>query len=36
MRAIIGVLDSFGVGATPDADKFGEQDADTFGSMARG
>ena len=36
MRAIIGVLDSFGVGATPDADKFGEQDADTFGSIARG
>ena len=36
MRAIIGVLDSFGVGATPDADKFGEQGADTFGSIARG
>jgi phosphopentomutase len=35
MRAIIGVLDSFGVGATPDAARFGEQDADTFGSIAR-
>jgi len=35
MRAIVGVLDSFGVGATPDAARFGEQDADTFGSIAR-
>ena len=36
MRAIVGVLDSFGVGATPDADRFGEENADTFGSIARG
>ena len=35
MRAIIGVLDSFGVGATPDAARFGEQKADTFGSIVR-
>jgi phosphopentomutase len=33
MRAIIGVLDSFGVGAAPDAAKFGEEKADTFGSI---
>lgn len=33
MRAIIGVLDSFGVGATPDAVKFGEEKADTFASI---
>ncbi len=35
MRAIIGVLDSFGVGATPDANRFGEEKADTFGSIVR-
>ena len=35
MRAIIGVLDSFGVGATPDAVKFGEAGADTFGAITR-
>lgn len=34
MRAIVGVLDSFGVGAAPDAAKFGEEKADTFGSIA--
>ena len=35
MRAIIGVLDSFGVGAAPDAAHFGEEKADTFGAIAR-
>ena len=34
-RAIILVLDSFGIGATADADKFGDVGADTFGSIAR-
>ena len=34
-RAIILVLDSFGVGATADADKFGDVGADTFGHIAR-
>ena len=34
MRAIIGVLDSFGVGATEDADAFGDAGADTFGHIA--
>lgn len=34
-RAIILVLDSFGVGATADADKFGDVGADTLGSIAR-
>ena len=34
MRAIIVVLDSFGVGATDDADLFGDQAADTFGHIA--
>ncbi|MBD1388284.1 phosphopentomutase [Neiella sp. HB171785] len=33
-RAIILVLDSFGVGATPDADKFGDAGSDTFGHIA--
>jgi len=33
-RAIILVLDSFGVGATADADKFGDQGSDTFGHIA--
>ena len=33
-RAIIAVLDSFGVGATADADKFGDVGADTFGHIA--
>lgn len=33
-RAIILVLDSFGVGATADADKFGDVGADTFGHIA--
>jgi phosphopentomutase len=34
-RAIIAVLDSFGVGATADADKFGDVGADTFGHIAQ-
>ena len=34
-RAIILVLDSFGIGATADADKFGDQGSDTFGHIAR-
>ena len=33
-RAIVLVLDSLGVGATPDADKFGDKGADTFGHIA--
>ena len=33
-RAIILVLDSFGVGATQDADKFGDVGADTLGHIA--
>ena len=34
-RAIILVMDSFGIGATADADRFGDTGADTFGSIAR-
>ncbi len=34
-RAIILVLDSFGIGATADADRFGDVGANTFGSIAR-
>ncbi|MCA1768283.1 MAG: phosphopentomutase [Idiomarina sp.] len=33
-RAIVLVLDSFGVGAAPDAAKFGDDGADTFGHIA--
>lgn len=33
-RAFIFVLDSFGLGAAPDADKFGDTGADTFGHIA--
>jgi phosphopentomutase len=33
-RAIILVLDSFGIGATSDADSFGDVGADTFGHIA--
>lgn len=33
-RAIIGVLDSFGVGATEDAEKFGDAGANTFAHIA--
>jgi len=34
-RAIILVLDSFGIGATADADRFGDAGANTFGSIAK-
>ncbi len=34
-RAIILVMDSFGIGATADADRFGDAGSDTFGSIAR-
>ena len=34
-RAIILVLDSFGIGATADADTFGDAGTDTLGSIAR-
>ncbi|GAA4875818.1 phosphopentomutase [Ferrimonas pelagia] len=34
-RAIVLMMDSFGVGATDDADQFGDVGADTFGSIAR-
>ncbi len=34
-RAIILVLDSFGIGATADADRFGDVGADTLGNIAR-
>lgn len=34
-RAIILVLDSFGIGATADADKFGDVGANTLGSIAK-
>jgi phosphopentomutase len=35
LRAIIGVLDSFGLGAAPDAERFGDAGANTFGHIAR-
>ncbi|MCD1126363.1 phosphopentomutase [Jinshanibacter sp. LJY008] len=34
MRAIILIMDSFGVGATPDADTFGDTGSDTLGHIA--
>lgn len=34
-RAIIAVLDSFGIGATADAERFGDEGADTFGHIAK-
>ena len=34
MRAIIAVLDSFGVGSTPDAVRFGDAGSNTFGHVA--
>ena len=34
-RAMILVLDSFGVGATADAERFGDVGADTFGNIAK-
>ena len=35
MRAFVLVMDSFGVGATPDADAFGDVGANTFGHIAQ-
>ncbi|MGQ0709431.1 MAG: phosphopentomutase [Rhodoferax sp.] len=34
-RAVVVILDSFGVGAAPDAARFGDVGADTFGHIAR-
>jgi phosphopentomutase len=34
-RAIILVMDSFGIGATADADRFGDVGSNTLGSIAR-
>ncbi len=34
-RAVVLVLDSFGIGAAPDADRFGDTGANTLGSIAR-
>ncbi|MDX1538244.1 phosphopentomutase [Arsukibacterium sp.] len=34
-KAVILVLDSFGIGSAPDADSFGDVGANTFGSIAR-
>ena len=34
-RAVILMLDSFGIGATADADRFGDEGANTLGSIAR-
>ncbi len=34
-RAVVLVMDSFGIGATADADRFGDAGADTLGSIAR-
>ena len=34
-RAVILVMDSFGIGATDDAERFGDVGANTFGSIAR-
>jgi phosphopentomutase len=36
MRAIVGVLDSFGIGSAPDADRFGDAGANTFGRIWEG
>lgn len=33
-RVFIMVLDSFGIGATPDADRFGDAGANTLGHIA--
>jgi phosphopentomutase len=35
LRAIIGVLDSFGLGSAPDAERFGDAGANTFGHIAK-
>jgi phosphopentomutase len=34
LRAIVAVLDSFGIGAAPDAERFGDAGASTFGHIA--
>ncbi len=34
-RAVILVMDSFGIGATADAARFGDEGSDTFGSIAK-
>ena len=34
-RAVVLVMDSFGIGATDDAGKFGDEGANTLGSIAR-
>ena len=34
-KAVIMVLDSFGIGSAPDADQFGDSGANTFASIAR-
>jgi phosphopentomutase len=34
MRAIVAVLDSFGIGSAPDAERFGDAGANTFGHIA--
>ncbi len=34
MRAVVPVLDSLGIGATPDADKFGDSGPNTLGHIA--
>ena len=36
MRAIIAVLDSFGIGSLPDADRFGDAGSNTFGRIVEG
>ena len=33
LRAIVAVLDSFGIGSAPDAERFGDQGANTFGHI---
>lgn len=35
MRAIVLIMDSFGIGATPDADQFGDDGANTLGHIAQ-
>jgi len=35
LRAIVGVLDSFGLGSAPDAARFGDAGANTFGHIAK-
>ncbi len=35
MRVFLVVIDSFGIGAMPDADKFGDAESDTYGNICR-